>query len=810
MVKKPQDSSRRVSFTVSTKERPDFKEPLAAFVFDDRDQLVDRAPVRDGKVELTLPPGGLGRSRVFIAPAEKLDKPTRAQMERLRAYEPVLQGPGGLLDHIQIPGIIIDYWPFCFCWVRGRVARYSDNRAVCNARVHICEVDRIPWLILKLPDLEVLRLRDDLLDIIRNPPIPRPKPKPFPDPDPGPFIPRPRPGPDPAPFSSPLFRFTRDPGSLVGFNPQPEPPGSRVGFNPQPDPPLERVGLNPQPLPPRDRVALNPQPLPPREALQLEQLASLRAASAIPLSAELTAGLRSTSAVVVRNVLAQNWKLLIPWLCLWPWWWWRFRCDEVAVLTTDAYGRFETTIFYPCGGDRPDLYFWVEYDFGSGFEVVYRPWIACNTYWDYVCGTDVTIRVSDPRVPGCEEEPDLPGCQVVVLSIGVSIAVRQVQTTGLTEGQTTLGQPFGATLEPRVDFSRTELIDNKGIPYYRWSYRRLTDPDGGGGPVDPGSPSIGSWSIMMRDVFRHYKVGTAYPPYFIGPLPTVGPDAAPIPNLFRIRPLAPPAGPEWVVLNEHIDLATAYFDTAQLPRAPTGPEPMPDDLAAGRYEMKLELFDSAGALVNWTASGVDLRITDQDAPFGTGTITTSPAPTYNRILSGSDTMGFRMVVRVDNNRCLAEILPVGGTVTPDPICGFHNYNSPSDVATLSFIARHPRNFATYSFVTTRGPGPSVAAGSTSGVSGEAGTNGFAEISDFTYAKDVIISSLLGPCSNAAFSERLDVHATAIDGYTRRSDYDRADNAAFALALPCPECECEEEGGQGQGQGQGRGRGRGGG
>jgi hypothetical protein len=96
------------------------------------------------------------------------------------------------------------------------------------------------------------------------------------------------------------------------------------------------------------------------------------------------------------------------------------------------------------------------------------------------------------------------------------------------------------------------------------------------------------------------------------------------------------------------------------------------------------------------------------------------------------------------------------------------------------------------------------------VSGEAGTNGFAEISDFTYAKDVIISSLLGPCSNAAFSERLDVHATAIDGYTRRSDYDRADNAAFALALPCPECECEEEGGQGQGQGQGRGRGRGGG
>ena len=226
MAKKREEATRRVSFAVSTKERPAFKEELRTFVFDSRGQLIDSAPVRDGKVEVSLSSGGLGRSRVFLVP---LDEKTQGQrltvslLERLGAYEPVLQGPNGLLDQIQIPGIIIDRWPFCACWVRGHVVRSSDNRAVCNARVHICEVDPIPWIIRRLPDPDIFRLRDDLLDILRYP-IPRPGP--FPDPDPGPLVgPRPGPGPDPGPLARGLFRFT-DPGSRVGFNPQPDPPQS--------------------------------------------------------------------------------------------------------------------------------------------------------------------------------------------------------------------------------------------------------------------------------------------------------------------------------------------------------------------------------------------------------------------------------------------------------------------------------------------------------------------------------------------------------------------------------------------------------
>ena len=750
MAKDRPNAEGRVRFQVSTGQRPDFKHPLAAYVFDPQGQLLHRAEVLKGQVELPLTPDTIGRMRVFIAPIDEnidVETLTAAQLERLGAYEPILQAGGPLIDRIEVPATIIDVWPFCFCWVRGKVVRSSDNRAVCNARVHLCEVDRIPLWIMKLPDTDIFRLRDDLLDVVRHP-IPRPGPGPGPDP----FMQRP---------ARTMLRFAEDAASRVSLNPQPLPPGERVALNPQPLPPGERVALNPQPLPPRDAIALAPQ---------------------------LHAHLQSRSSLIVRNALVENWQLLLPWFCHWPHWWWLFQCDEMTAITTDAHGRFETFILYPCHGDHPDLYFWVEYDFGGGFETVYHPHIACNTYWNYACGTDVTIRVTDPRVPGCEEEPDLPGCQVVVLSLGRSVAVREVQTTG-TEGLTTAGEPFGATLEPRVDFSRTELIDVKGIPYYRWSYRRLSGPDGVTTTVDSSSVPVNVWSVMTRDVYRHYKVGTSFPSDFMGPMPTSGPGAAPAPNLFRIRPLVPPAGNEWVVLNETIDLATAYFDTATLAGAPVGSGPsFPDDLAAGRYELKLELFDATGTLVDWTANGIDLRITDQDAPFGTGTITTSPAPDYNRILVGANTMGFRMVVRVDNNRCFADILPVGGTVTPDPSCGFHNYNSPLDTASLSFIARHPNNFATYAFSTALATNPPKPGASTSGTVGDAGSNGFNQVGAFNYSKDVVISTLLGTCSNAAFSERLDVMARATNGYGTLTGYNAHDNAAFALATPCPDCD----------------------
>ncbi|WP_028104491.1 hypothetical protein [Pseudoduganella violaceinigra] len=704
MSKPTHGSEKQITIQVSTGERPDFKQPLAAYVYDKRGQEAKRIEIRDGRFELTT--GGMDHPRVLIAPInERIDaaRPDADRLKRLGAYEPVLQPGRDVITRIDVPGSIIDWWPFCFCWVHGKVVRKSDNRAVCNARVHICEVDRIPLWLIKLPDVDIHRLRDDLIKVLERPRIP-------------------------------------------AFGPGPGLRRAALRFDPQPD-----------------------------------------AAALQDMPEDFARKLRGKSTELLRNALVENWKLLLPWFCYWPHWWWLFRCDEMTVVNTDAHGNFEATLFYRCGGDHPDLYFWVEYDFGSGYEVIYRPSKACHTYWDYQCGSEVTIRITDPRVPGCDEEPDLPGCQVVVLSIGNGIAVRQVQSSG-TEGLTNTGRPFGGTLEPRVDFSRTELIYSKGVPYYRWSYRRLSGPDGVSGVVAPGSePLLAMPKAMAADVYRHYKSGTGYSSDLMGPMPTTGPSPAPQPNLFRIRPPVSPSGDEWIVLNEHVDLATAYFQTDGLAGTPGG-IPLSDDMAAGRYEMQLELFDAAGVPVNWTAKGIDLRITDEDAPFGIGTVPTVPAPAYNRILSpGGDTMGFRMVVRVDNNRCQAEVHPVGGTVSPDPLCGFHNYSSPSDTATLSFTARHPNNFATYSFGTARGAGPDLPVASTSGTVGDAGGNGFVPAGAFQYAKPVVVSSLLEECPNAAFSELLYVSATATNGYGELDSYDQGDHAAFALAMPCPVC-----------------------
>lgn len=159
--------------------------------------------------------------------------------------------------------------------------------------------------------------------------------------------------------------------------------------------------------------------------------------------------------------------------------------------------------------------------------------------------------------------------------------------------------------------------------------------------------------------------------------------------LFHVPPADPPAGDGWSVWNEHVDLASSYFETASLPgtpaHGPVGDTPAPADLAAGRYELKFELFDADGNLANWTDEDIDLRITKQNAPFGTGTIETEDASGYNRILEpgSGDTLGFRMVLRVDDNHCFADIDPVEGDVPPDPACGFHEYASLTDDARLS-------------------------------------------------------------------------------------------------------------------------------
>jgi len=113
------------------------------------------------------------------------------------------------------------------------------------------------------------------------------------------------------------------------------------------------------------------------------------------------------TATPLRKAIIDNFTLLRPYLCFFDW----FPFHDLDLLKTvdiAADGTFDTHIYYPCFGDKPDLYFKVLQDcHEGGWLTVYEPSVHCSTYWNYCCGTEVNIQVSHPKAaPGLS----IPGC----------------------------------------------------------------------------------------------------------------------------------------------------------------------------------------------------------------------------------------------------------------------------------------------------------------------------------------------------------------------------------------------------------------
>ena len=746
------EKSRIIGIRTGFENQGDAKIDASAYLFDRSGALIAHAPLGKGEARLTVE-RILRGTRLFVGPsldkAERESAPSFSTMDRISAYEiPVKFRPD--LDRYDlpiIPDLIWPHWPLCRCRVKGRVVvrRTSPGGVVveapvCNARVHICEVDRLPWLIERLPDPDVFRLRDDLLDLIRRP---------FPWP--------PIPEPDPWPFDNPVI--------LPGIGLRAADNLSRrvvgnvdlVALNPQPLPPVSRAAINPQPFPPVERVAFNPQPDPP-----IAQL---------PTKAQFA--LQSNASSIVRRALLDSLDLVRPWICHWPWLHrWFYTCDELRTVTTDEQGRFDTWIWYPCAGDKPDLYFWVEYAVGGNWTAVHRPPIPCHVWWDYPCGTDVTITVTDPRVSGCGETPELHGKQIVVKTIAREVSMGEINREPLVVDPTataragtvkagwlpslttTRESPFGATLEPRVDFGSG--LKPAGITHYRWRYRPL------------GSVLESDWISLTDDVFRHYKevpagplAPTIYKSARVGPDPAISGG-----HFFEVEPALPAGGEDWEVLDEGYDLASAYWNTTLVPD--------------GKYELKLELFRVAGGVatrVDLTTEGVGVNEIDDPAPLTSSTYVAVPATGDRLLIQGGHVVGFRLVIHVDNRRCFGTIDSV--SVAPgnnDTKCGFLEYGTSAD-ATVVFRASHPGNYATFAFNVSRVATP-ISSASASGLVDDGSANGFTRSGD-QFIKSIAVTALLNegvvppdtPCIRAAFGESLAVYALATNGYGRLSGYD---------------------------------------
>ena len=480
---------------------------------------------------------------------------------------------------------------------------------------------------------------------------------------------------------------------------------------------------------------------------------------------------RSANDDLFRSALLKNLDFVRPIICLF----YPFVVKQlVATATTDDCGKFTAIFFRGCNNpDTPDLYFKAKQKVLPYFPpfTIYAPTpVGCYTYWNYQCGTEVTLYTNSPWAITCAPCPPViaPNNWVLFMAVGnhplslirgtgTSLSGTTNNTNiGLTNG----GAPWGGLLRPRIEFDNS-LRQNLNVKYYKVMWRKVNAVS------EIANPPMAAtdWTELTPgdgDVYRHYAhmVGTTLviDPYQLGPKTVNG-----ISNLIEIPPAMPPLG-QWSLPNVVEDTASAKFPTTV--HAPA--------VQSGKYQLRLDLFDNNGAPVNIVAKGIKYVVpTSTDL---TGTINTVDADIASLNLVHNNSMV--ITLHVDNNICTAEIAApsLGGTFADDD-CGVLEYdpNSPGSVQ-MDYTASHPNGFATRGFTVYRG------ANAVLSQSGPVGTGSFSVLG--TVVNLLSVNSPGGGCCVAGFSENLSVDALATDGWSRQSQYDRDDVRAFVLTQPC--------------------------
>ncbi|MEQ8704574.1 MAG: hypothetical protein RIC19_11675 [Phaeodactylibacter sp.] len=721
----------------------DTKQPLTALAYRSDGRLLCKGKIKgEHTVYFDADPKALRRARVFILPEPEsgidLTQLSIQQLERRLAFEPRLRfnADGGLVFE-RIPDHIRQFWWWRRCCIRGRITNRAnvegqlETYPVCNAVVHICEVDRIRWWIERIdPDL-LERLRRDLIDRI---PVPIPIPIPIPEP--------PRPLPDPPPF--------------------------------RPDLGLQLAESTMQPL------MLN----------RLQTNVSLESATQLQL---LQQQIQRADAGQFRAVLTNNFPVFFPYFCRLPYLWpWLYRCDEVAVVETDQNGRFEACIWHQW--DQPDVYIWVEYPIGDTLTTVYRPRVPCATYWDYACGEDIDIQLSDNRIPPvCGGI--LEGTSVAIRAIGTHISPLRIaqslddsivlpgrsdfRTVGLTNYETNgLGtfspalanqfvRPFTGTIPIYAQFG--DGLPAANIQYFQVQYRRTHNA----GLQIVNSP-FGAWKTLESGALnRRYVLQDGldfkYEYYNLGPFNVNGQRA------YRIPPLDPQlAGVDGQPASADPSARWSRYDRVAI--AKINSEGLDGE---GLYEFRIRFLDQDGNLAD--VNPEFFRVPD---PTNRNTTMAAPA-TYISQAGGRAVFQFRM--RLDNQRPDLGIFGVSldGDLDAMSSCGFLGYESVSQQVGLAFEATHPQGFGLFQFNLERGRANSVGNHFTLGDARGVVTGDKAPYtldSYGVYRADFSVGSLLSGCgSKAAFSEQLTVIGLHTDGTHAGNFFRRTVSNAFALA-----------------------------
>jgi hypothetical protein len=714
-------------------------------VFDTHGKFITSASVpADGNVKMELPDALIGAAiRILVAPLDQKTAKLR-DLRRANAVERTIPFDPEDRLVIDIPELTIVDWVLCICTIRGRVVKAvpqptgtSVDYPVCNARVHICEVDKIPRLVYRIPDDYIVRLRDELLI---EPPFP---------PDPiGPVIrkripdlPEP-PEPGPGPIRSSHISST---------------PPSKLR-------PFARSAEMPEATMSETRVAAS----------------TMKAAA----STEMTKLARAGSTVEIREALIEL-AIIYPWWCWFSWLdrFWRWEIDCLWEVSTDENGEFTITVIYPCE-DKPDIYIWVEQFIAGSWKTIYARGPRCDTHWNYECGTDITIHVTHPDAIACMPPPEVTvPSDITTWVLPMAVGHLEIAGQGSHPGELGWLKSDGTAsysysvvpdnVDPVTDapmggYLRFKMLHSLDLPKtgmtrYSWSYRPKPSPD----PTIPGG-----WTKMDETVTRRYQTsGPGGFPRF--PVYTLGPDSD---ELFEFRPHTPPAG-VWPVSGFWEDLWSAKLNT--------------NAMDPGLYQVRVTVHDGAGAVVPPSAGTFQFVVTD----------TRVAGETYDtRAATGAELIddGFVFDVLIDNARCIAVLHPpqTGSGAIADP-CGFLRYADKltTDV-TFSFEASHIRDHGWFTLEMVRGltglpqlevmdgglvGALSVPVDSNSDPLSTWGPGFYTGDGNGNFSGTFKAQRFLESCDNGAFAFDLHARAKAHNGIRRLSEYDDYALMGFALA-----------------------------
>ncbi len=701
---------------------------LHLYLFDDKDQFLESTALNKGEAKLKTTAENIrGRSQIIIGPAIPKElkgrKISPILIRKMGGYQPSIRID--TKNEIIISGLPKFKFPtWEWCLITGNLSKSftidGENRVlpVCDARVHICEIDRIKWWWPKIPRPIITDLGLKLKEIILKPKIKFP---PIPDP-----------------------KIPIDP---------------RIPINPRL--PIKKI-INPILNRELDAPTVE-------DALTLAELPD-----------NVKKGLLSNSEKIVQQTIFHNFKLLHPYICLWPWFWpYFYRCTKIATVYSDCNGSFDYN--YLNFTNDKDIYIWVEANIDGEWKTVYRPNIPCNTHWNYTCGKDINIPITDPRVRPCSCDEEVAGEIVWFRTIGENATALRIQqnlgsmatlqgTTLKNVGCTDIHDPnqinpFGSTLKFELLFG--DGLPTAGITHYRWKKTQIKNANLDDVPSPETTVVSGrvnkNYFVITKDDEDHYHFQTK--------TITLGAEGTGQNIGYRI--------PAWNVEDDS-DFPAAYVGLNVRWTEPYfwSASQESTDLADGLWRFDLELLRLNEGV--FEVVEVPKEVFQISAPNPANSI---DAPEeYLNPMPGNMANRLNLLVRVDNNRCVADIQDVELGTELSGTCGFLHYTAGSENVKISFDASHPNNFASFSFSTIKGNNTESIAPSINESGYVISSVGrYNLVSGIFSDDDIPVSQLVGSCPQAAFSERLYVASLATDGTYRLRQYDASDNNAFALS-----------------------------